>query len=80
MMLEVDLKGLAGFSSVQPAGWQNEFFSRLTPSLQKAVRANMAFSSRAEQMTLAQRGHNELVEAVKRRVAQGAVSFSELVA
>lgn len=79
MLLEVDLKGLAGWSSMQPLLWQDEFFSRLTPSLQKAVRANMSFASREEQLLLAKKGRNELVEALKRRAARGGVSLAELL-
>ncbi|QRK05713.1 hypothetical protein JQX13_37035 [Archangium violaceum] len=80
MLLEVDLKGLAGWSSVQNPEWQESFISRLAPTMQEAVRANQAFVSRADQLQVAQRGHNELVSAVKKLVARGKVSFSEIMA
>ena len=80
MLLEVDLKGLAGWSSVQNPAWQESFISRLAPTMQEAVRANQAFVSRADQFRVAQRGHNELVSAVKKLVTRGKVSFPEIVA
>ncbi|MBN1205366.1 MAG: hypothetical protein JXB05_10625 [Myxococcaceae bacterium] len=80
MLLEVDVKVLAGWSSVQHPAWRESFISRLAPSMQNAVRANMAFSSPADQFRMARRGHDELVSAMKRVVAGGRVSFTELVA
>ncbi len=80
LLLEVDLKGLAGWSSVQQPQWQEGFLRKLAPSMQSAVRASMSFGSRADQLRLARRGHHELVTAVKRQVARGKLSFGELVA
>ncbi|MDY7226583.1 hypothetical protein [Hyalangium rubrum] len=80
MLLEVDVQGLAGWYSVQHPAWRESFISKLAPSMQNAVRANMAFSSPADQFRMARRGHDELVSAVKRLVAGGRVSFTELVA
>jgi hypothetical protein len=48
--------------------------------MQNAVRANMAFSSPADQFRMARQGHDELVSAMKRLVAGGKVSFTEIVA
>jgi hypothetical protein len=80
LLLEVDIKGLAGWSSVQQPTWQESFIKNLAPTLQSAVKANMAFASRAAQLQQAQKGHDELVSAVKRAVARGKVSFSQMVA
>jgi hypothetical protein len=80
LLLEVDLKGLAGWSSVQQPAWQETFINRLAPSMQNAVRASMSFGSRADQLRHARRGHQELVSAVKRQVARGKLSFAEIVA
>jgi hypothetical protein len=80
LLLEVDVKELAGWSSVQHPVWQEGFLAQLAPSMQAAVRANMGFASRAEQLRMARRGHHELVSAVKRGVARGRISFPELVA
>lgn len=80
VLLDVDVKGLAGWSSVQNPQWQESFLSRMAPSMQNAVRASMAFSSRADQLRLAKAGREELVNAVKKQVAQGKVSFTEIVA
>jgi hypothetical protein len=80
LLLEVDLKELAGWSSVQHPVWQEGFLAKLAPSMQSAVRANMVFTSRAEQLRMARRGQQELVSAVKRGLARGRISFPELVA
>jgi hypothetical protein len=81
MLLELDLKGLAAWCSVQQPAWQRTFVDSLAPSLQNAVRGqNRSLGSRADQLRLARSGHLELVSAVKRLLAQGRVSFWELVA
>jgi hypothetical protein len=81
MLLELDLKGLAAWCSVQQPAWQRTFVDSLAPSLQNAVRGqNRSLGSRADQLRLARSGHLELVSALKRLLAQGRVSFWELVA
>jgi hypothetical protein len=81
LLLEIDIKGLAAWCSIQNPTWQRTFVDSLAPSLQTALRsrANSAFS-RADQLRLARAGHNELVAALKRLLAQGRLSFWELVA
>jgi len=79
LLLEVDVRGLAGWSSLQPASWQEDFLKQLAPTMQNAVRANQAFDSRAEQLRHAQRGHDELVTALKRLASRGKISFAELL-
>ncbi|MBX5484299.1 MAG: hypothetical protein IRZ16_20960 [Myxococcaceae bacterium] len=78
LLLEVDMRGLAGWSSVQHPQWQESFLNQLAPTMQNALRASMAFGSRADQLRLARRGHNELVTAVKKQVAQGKISLAEI--
>lgn len=80
LLLDVDIKGLAGWASVQNPLWLNGFMQSLSASMQAALRANMSFASRAEQVQLAQRGRDELVAAVKKASARGRVSFSAMVA
>ncbi len=81
MLLELDLKGLAAWCSVQQPAWQRTFVDSLAPSLQNAVRGqNRSLGSRADQLRLARAGQLELVSAWKRLLAQGRVSFWELVA
>ncbi len=80
LMLEVDVKALAGWLSVHDPRWQETLLGILTPALQRAARANMAFPTRAEQLRMARRGRAELVDAMKRVMALGRVSFAELVA
>ncbi|MGA9520684.1 MAG: hypothetical protein WBV82_04420 [Myxococcaceae bacterium] len=80
LLLDVDVRGLAGWSSVQQPAWQESFMARLAPAMQNAVRANMSFVSREEQLKAARRGQNELSSAVKKQVARGKVSFAEIIA
>lgn len=80
LLLEVDVRGLAGWSSVQQNTFQQSFIAKLAPAMQAAVRSSMAFESRADQLRHARRGHHDLVAALKKQVAAGKLSFSELVA
>jgi hypothetical protein len=82
MLLELDIKKLAAWCSLRPPAWQRTFLDSLAPALQNAMRAqtSSAFGSRAEQLRLARAGQGELVSALKRLLAQGRVSFWELVA
>jgi hypothetical protein len=81
LLLELDIKRLAAWCSLQPPPWQNRFLDALAPSLQNALRAQSGsvFASRGEQLRLARAGHGELVVGLKRLLAQGRVSFWELV-
>ncbi|MFY0570262.1 hypothetical protein ACN28E_41460 [Archangium lansingense] len=79
LLLDVDVRGLAGWSSVQQPAWQESFIARLAPAMQSAIRANMSFVSREEQLRAARRGQNELISAVKKQVARGKVSFAEII-
>lgn len=79
LLLDVDVRGLAGWSSVQQPTWQESFIARLAPAMQNAIRANMSFVSREEQLKEARRGQNELSSAVKKQVARGKVSFAEII-
>ena len=80
LLLEVDPRALAGWMSLQPAAWQETFLAQQATALRSAIRANLAFSSRAEQLEAARRGHEELASALKRLVAQGRGSFAALMA
>jgi hypothetical protein len=80
LLLEVDPRGLAGWVSLQPAAWQEAFLAQQAASLRSALRANLGFTSRAEQLEAARRGHEELAGALKRLVAQGRGSFAALMA
>jgi len=79
LLLEVDIRGLAGWVSSQPLSWQDAFLPKLSSTLQNALRANGGFKSRVEQLQLARRGQNELVGSVKRFVSRGQTSFAELL-
>jgi len=72
LLLEVEVKALAGWCSVHDPKWQEAFLTSLNPSLRKAVRSNMAFASRAEQLRMARRGHVQLdARGVQRRQGAG---------
>jgi hypothetical protein len=79
LLLEVDVKGLAAWLSLQPAARREQLVGPLSASVQNALKASMSFGSRAEQLELAKRGQAELVASVRRRIAGGALSFPELV-
>lgn len=79
LLLETDLKGLAAWLSLQPTARREALVSELSTSVQTALQASTAFSSRAEQLQLAKQGQQALVDAVKRRLARGTLSFTELV-
>ena len=79
LLLEVDVRALAGWASMQDAGWQERFLAVLPATLKNAVRANIGFGSRREQLKLWRQGRDELVLAVKRLLSRGQVSFLELL-
>jgi hypothetical protein len=47
--------------------------------MQKALKASMAFVSRADQLTLARRGQVELAAAMQNLIARGKISFARVV-
>jgi hypothetical protein len=79
VLLDVDIRELAGWISVQPPTWQDGFIARLQPAMQNAIRAATAFGSRADQLALARRGRSALAAALQRLVARGQVQFAEIV-
>ncbi|MDX2010317.1 MAG: hypothetical protein SFW67_09010 [Myxococcaceae bacterium] len=79
LLLEVDVRGLAAWLSLQPASRREQLVGPLSASVQTALKASMAFASRAEQLEQAKKGQAELVASVRRRIAGGALSFPELV-
>ena len=79
LLLEVDVKGLAAWLSLQPAARREAFVGQLSTSVQTAIKASMSFGSRLEQLDLARKGQAELVSSVRRRIARGTVTFPELV-
>lgn len=79
MLLDVDIRSLAGWYSLQQPAWQDAFMRRLAPPMQSALRASMAFGSRADQLALARRGRTELASALQKLVARGKVAFADIV-
>lgn len=79
LLLEVDVKGLAAWLSLQAPARREALVGSLSSSVQAALGSSMTFGSRAEQLSLARRGQAELVTSVRRRLARGALSFPELV-
>lgn len=80
LLLEVDVRNLAGWTSIQHPTWQEGFLGRLGPAMQKSLRSSMVFASRTDQLRFARHGQQELVAAVKRQLAQGKVTFTDIVA
>jgi hypothetical protein len=76
LLLEVDVRPLAGWLSVQPVAMRDGFVAGLSETFQAALRSN--FASRAEQQRLAHAGHEALVASFKRLYARGQTSFAEL--
>jgi hypothetical protein len=79
LLLEVEVKGLAAWLSLQPAARREAFVSQLSTSVRAAIEASMSFGTRSEQLSFARKGQAELVSSVKRRIARGSLLFPELV-
>lgn len=79
MLLDVDIRALAGWYSLQDRAWQEGFVARLSPSLRNALLAAKAFGSRADQLTLARQGRVELATALQKLVARGQVAFADVL-
>jgi hypothetical protein len=79
LVLELELRDLAGWLSVQPPAWQQGFVKTLAPSMQSALKAATVFASRADQLKVARRGQRALAAALQRKVARGTLSFANLV-
>lgn len=80
LLLDVDIRGLSAWLSMQEQSWRQTFVGQLSPSMQNALRQNASFSSRAEQMQLGRRGHQDLVRALKGLYARDRTGFLKLVA
>jgi hypothetical protein len=80
LLLDVDVRALAAWLGLQDMEWQRAFVAQMSPAMATAVRNNSGFSSRAEQLRLARRGHQEIVRALKSQYAKGRASFLDLVA
>jgi hypothetical protein len=79
LLLEVDIRNLAGWSSLQSPEARESIIGALVPTMQNAIKASMAFGSRDDQLRMARQGRAELVAGLKRLAARGKVSFSEIV-
>ena len=80
LLLDVDVRGLAGWLSQQDLEWQRGFVSGLSPAMQKALHVNGQFPSRADQVREARRGHHDIIRALKGLYSKGRVSFVQLAA
>ena len=80
LLLDVDVRGLAAWLSLQDQEWQRTLTGVMSSSMQGAVRANGSFASRGEQHALARRGQQAIVSALKGQYARGKTSFASLVA
>ncbi|MEO1171213.1 MAG: hypothetical protein AAFX94_04060, partial [Myxococcota bacterium] len=80
LLLEVDVRALAAWCSLQPPEWLETFSSTLPATLRGALSSGTRFDSRAEQMALAAAGSRELSRALQSFIARGAFRFSDVVA
>jgi hypothetical protein len=79
LLLDVDVRGLAAWLSMQELEWQRQLTASLSPAMQGAIRSNSTFASRAEQAALARRGQQDITKALKGQYARGRASFLTLV-
>jgi hypothetical protein len=79
LLLDVDVRGLAAWLSMQELEWQRQLTASLSPAMQAAIRSNSTFASRAEQAALARRGQQDITKALKGQYARGRASFLTLV-
>ena len=80
VLLDVDVRALAGWLSVQDPKWADAFVQGLAPSIRAALSGNRPSSSAREQMQQARRGHAELASALKKQAARGRVALTSLFA
>lgn len=79
LLLDVDVRGLAAWLSMQDVEWQRQMLQTLSPAMQAAIRSNGTFASRGEQAALARRGQEDITKALKGQYARGRASFLILV-
>ena len=80
LLLEVDVRALSAWLSLQDADWRRGFLNQMSTTMQKAVQVNSNFESRAEQMRLFHQGHKEIIKSLKGQYAKGKTSFIALAA
>jgi hypothetical protein len=79
LLLEVDIRGLAGWLRMQPLEWRRVFIAELPGPLQTALAQSPAASTKAERARWAKRGHQELAAALKGVYARRGIRFVDLV-
>jgi hypothetical protein len=79
VLLEVDVRALAAWLSVQGVAVREAFIGGMPDSLRSALKSAQ-FTSRAEQLRLARVGRDALVVVFKRLYGRGVTSFSQLAA
>lgn len=80
LLLEVDVRGLAGWLQMQPLEWRRAFVAELPEALQNALAQTPAAATKAERVRWAKRGQQELAAALKGAYARRGVRFVDLVA
>ena len=80
ILLEVDVRELAAWVSLQDFDWQRTFLSSLAAPMQAALKASTTFASRSDQLRMARRGHLGIVAILKKQMARGRLSFHDLIA
>ncbi|MFZ9886763.1 MAG: hypothetical protein ACO3JL_04600, partial [Myxococcota bacterium] len=80
LLLDVDIRALAAWLSLQDGDWQRAFMQQLSATMQGALRNNAGFESRVEQVQLAQEAHKQITKALKTQYAKGRAHFVNLAA
>ena len=79
IILDVDVRALAAWLSVQDPVWAESFAHTLPASVQSALEASRASAAGHEHLQLARRGQQELAAALKKQAARGRLSFQGLL-
>ena len=80
LLLQVDIKALAAYASLQPPAWRARFADSLPPTMQGALSTSQSFQSRQAQVQMARLAHEDLVFGFKRLIASGQVAFAGILA
>lgn len=80
LLLEVDIRGLAGWLQMQPLEWRRVFVAELPEALQNALAQTPAAATKAERVRWAKRGQQDLAAALKGAYARRGIRFVDLVA
>lgn len=79
LFLEIEIKSLAGWLSMQTAESQNQLIEGLPNSLQAAINASLDFASRSQQLALARVGREKLSLAMRMELTRNNIPLQHVV-